>query len=67
MSGEVSERLTRHVSENAVMIPYVNINVIKASFSYQGPKLWNNLPYYMKECAVMDDFKRKPNMYFLSL
>ena len=33
LSVEVSERLTRHVNENDVMIPYVNINVTKASFS----------------------------------
>ena len=59
---EVAERLTRHVNENDVMIPY--FNVTKASFSYQGPKLWMNLPNYTKECTVIDDFKRKAKIYF---
>ena len=47
------------------MIPYVNVT--KASFSYQGTKLWNILPNYMKECTVIDDFKIKAKMYFSPL
>ena len=56
--------MTRNVNENGVMIPYVDINGTKASFSYPGPKLLNNLPNYMKECTVIDNLKERLKCFF---
>jgi hypothetical protein len=52
----------------ALNVPAVNSSHGKKAFSYMGPKLWNNLPKNLKECATITNFKSmlKTHLFKLS-
>jgi len=63
MAIEVSHRLNRNSNSN-VYVPFVDLEICKNSFTYQGPVVWNMLPTVIKECTNIDDFKRMAKVYF---
>ena len=65
MTIELSDRMLRNTHENDVVIPYVNVDITKRSFGYQGPLVWNNLPSHIKECTEINTFKFKAKQYFI--
>ena len=53
-------RTTRYHSSFTYDIPYVKHKTFAArSFSVQGPKLWNELPYEMKLISDIENFKKQ--------
>jgi hypothetical protein len=65
MAIEVSDRLTRHVNEHNVVTPFVNVDLSKGAFSYQGPCVWNSLPDDLKQCTDINVFKSRAKQYFI--
>ena len=39
------------------LIPVTRIDLYKASFSFQGPSLWNSLPMEIRQCRTLASFK----------
>ncbi len=37
--------------------PQPDVEVFKQCFTYQGPRLWNNLPHDLKNCGSIYTFK----------
>lgn len=66
MALEVSSRITRNVNENDLYVPFVNVEMTKNSFKYQGPIVWNNMPNALKECTSLYGFKQQAKIYFMN-
>lgn len=52
-------------SENCYVVPHVKSHGSK-SFMYNGAKVWNNLPKYIKCTKTKDDFKNKCKKYLFN-
>ena len=53
---------------NELIIPYVkNKTFVNRSFSVAGPKLWNKLPNFVRNCANMDEFKKSLKTYLFDI
>ncbi len=58
-------RNTRFSLSNNYIVPELNTELYRSSFSYSGPKLWNTLPKGTKECQSVFKFKNKyKSQYF---
>ena len=38
--------------------------ITRRMFSYQAPKIWNDLPYTLRHCKNTDDFKKSLKTYY---
>ena len=47
--------------ENKLAVSLPRSNILKNSFSYSGPVLWNSLPYDLWQAESLDDFLYKRN------
>jgi hypothetical protein len=66
MAVEVTNRISRNLSENDLYMPDTHIDVTRHAFSYCGPKIWNSMPEYIKECSSLYTFKHKAREYFMN-
>ena len=62
--SEIHSYSTRH-SNMSYVIPHVKSQGSK-SFTFNGAKLWNNLPMYVKNETTKDGFKLKCKEYLFS-
>jgi len=51
----------------ALTVPHANSSYGRRALSYMGPKLWNNIPRELKECANIDNFKTMLKTYLFNL
>ena len=45
-------------STNILMTPHAPLEILKNSFSYRGPFMWNALPESIRKCATLNNFKK---------
>ena len=60
-------------SANQLLLKIPNINEIKPTpsfgnrtFSLSGPTLWNGLPYNLRKCITLDNFKKQLKTYLFT-
>ena len=44
-------------SVNLVTLPYASLDILKNSFAFRGPFIWNALPHDIRKCATLACFK----------
>ena len=69
LSKDKKERkmMTRADTANCIQTPKLHKSMTKDSFSFQGPRIWNNLPTHLKDLNITDDtFKRNLRKWLLS-
>jgi len=69
LSKDKKERkmMTRADTANCIQTPKIHKSMTKDSFSFQGPRIWNNLPTHLKDLRITDDtVKRNMSKWLLS-
>ena len=57
-------RALRSSSKNLLVVPRVNTKRYgERAFSVTGPKLWNDLPQYLRDLSKLEHFKKKLKTY----
>ena len=57
-TSSVHSRSRRSISNNDLYVPKPNTELFRKSFVYSGSKLWNNLPYHVKNAETLGKFKK---------
>ena len=51
-------RVNRSTFGNLLYIPYVNCDLLRQSFEYKAPALWNSLTSLLRKAPSVSDFKK---------
>ena len=66
--NEVAVRDTRNsTSANLVTLPYSSMDILKNSFAYKDPFIWNALPHDIRKCATLSCFKTALKAHILNV
>ena len=49
----------RNVASGELQIPKAKTKLFKKTFTYSGPKLWNELPFSIRQASSHNEFKTK--------
>ena len=52
---------------NDLMVPKTNTQYGRRAFCAAGPRIWNKLPQYLRQCVALGDFKNKLKTYLFCL
>ena len=47
--------------------PYASLDIVKNSFAYRGPFIWNYLPHDIRKCATLSCFKTALKAHILNV
>ena len=47
--------------------PCPNFNKSQGAFSYVGPKIWNDLPYFIRSMSSVDSFKTALKTHYFNI
>jgi hypothetical protein len=56
--NDLVSQKTYFTNDTRFHLPTVKLNVFKMSFSFHGPKTWNELPYHLRNTCSFTGFKR---------
>ena len=59
-------RSLRSVSQNLLTVPRCNSSFGQISFSYSAPRIWNGLPFAVRQSPSLDSFKRNLKTYYFA-
>ena len=60
----VPQRNLRSMSEKTLVVPMRNMKTFgERAFSFQVPKVWNDLPIHLKNCNTLPTFKKQLKTY----
>ena len=66
--NEVAVRDTRNsTSANLLTLPYASLDILKNSFAYRGPFIWNALSHDIRKCATLSCFKTALEAHILNV
>ena len=64
--NEVAVRDSRNsTSANLLTLPYGSLDILKNSFAYRGPFIWNALPHDIRKCATLSCFKTARKAHYI--
>ena len=63
--SDVHSRTTRASSQKVFYLPHHKTNMFRKSFNYQGPKVWNDLPEYIRSSPSVSTFKQSAKKFYM--